>query len=293
MSSKIKGFICAFIAAIKYGFYLPFQKSFIESGISSNVVVAFMALGAGIVFLILYLFRNRNKKIIVKEKDSKMNILIFGIVIFDVLGNLFCVYSLGYLNAGVVSLLSVLEIVTTALIATLFFKEKMSKNTFISLVIVILASVILSIDGINQFSFSIYIMFVVLAMIFFGTENNLTGVASKIDIFKIIVIKPLCVGIFALIFSLLIGDQICDIYTIIKLSVGGIITYGIAVLTYAMATKNIGVNKTTIIYSLAPIISTIASVIIFREALSITFCISFVLMIIGIYFSFVDNKNTM
>lgn len=262
ISSKIKGFICAFIAAFSYGFYIPFQKSFIDQGISSNVVVSFMALGSGILFLNLYLFRNKKRKKEYNQKNRKINFYILCIIIFDVFGNLLCIYSLKYLNAGVVSLLCVLEIVTTALIATLFFKEKMSKNMLISLIIVIISSIILSVDGIDKFSFSIYILFVIFAMIFYGTENNFTALASEIDILKIIVIKPLCVGVFSLMIALFIDGHICDIYSIFKLSFAGIISYGLAIFTYAVATKNVGVNKTTIIYSLAPIISTIVSVII-------------------------------
>ena len=75
-------------------------------------------------------------------------------------------------SAANASLLNNFEIVATSLIALFIFKESISKKLWLGIVLVTISSMILSVQDMSSFSFSTGSLFVLIACICWGFENN-------------------------------------------------------------------------------------------------------------------------
>ena len=62
----------------------------------------------------------------------------------------------------------------------------------------------------------------------------------------------------------------------------GFFTYGISILSYAISTKYLGVNKATLVFSFSPIFGVLLALIIYGDPINIEFVISTILMISAI-----------
>ena len=77
----------------------------------------------------------------------------------------------------------------TSLIALLIFKEGIGKSMWIAISLITFSSIILSVENLNSFSFSIGSIFVILACLLWGFENNCTRMLSLKDLLQIVVVN--------------------------------------------------------------------------------------------------------
>lgn len=80
-----------------------------------------------------------------------------------------------------VSLLNNFEIVATAVIALLLFKEKISARLWTGIIFVVISCAVLSVESFTAFRFSYGSVFVLLACVCWGVENNCTRKLSDND----------------------------------------------------------------------------------------------------------------
>ena len=146
-------------------------------------------------FIILFMKNERS----FKPKKEEIP-FISGVIICDVLAALLIVSSLKYLNASIVSLLSIFEIAATIMASYLIFKNKINKNLIISLIAVTLGSIVLSIDSHSKFYFSFAVLLVIGASFLWGLENNLTAKISENNPLLLVFYKCFFVALFNLIF---------------------------------------------------------------------------------------------
>ncbi len=98
-------------------------------------------------------------------------------------------------NGANASLLNNFEIVITSLIAFLFFKEKISKKLLIAIILVSIASTILSFNAHESLTFNKGSIFVLLATCCWGLENNCTRMLSSKSSIQITTIKGIFSGL--------------------------------------------------------------------------------------------------
>jgi len=98
--------------------------------------------------------------------------------------------------------------VVTALIALFIFKEKISKRLWFGIFFVTLSCILLSIDYISCLKFSIGSLFILLACILWGIENNCTKMLSNKDPLQIVLLKVVFLGGGSLIIGLCIGEKL-------------------------------------------------------------------------------------
>lgn len=87
------------------------------------------------------------------EKDEKPYML--GMVLLDILAPALLMFGLRSTLAANASLLNNFEIVATSLIALILFKEAISRRLWIGIVLVTLASVLLSLESFQLFDFQV------------------------------------------------------------------------------------------------------------------------------------------
>lgn len=197
---------------------------------------------------------------------------------------LFTVWSKLY-NCRKASLLNNFEIVATAIIALMVFKEKISTRLWFGIFFVTLSCGILSFEDISSLRFSYGSLFVLLATICWGFENNCTRKISSKDPLQIVLLKGIFSGIGSLIIGLFIGERIEALWSIVAVLCVGFVAYGLSIYFYVYAQRLLGAARTSAYYAVAPFIAAILSLIIFREIPDVTYFVALVLMIVGAWLS--------
>lgn len=283
-----KGLLFAFLSSFLYDLNVPVSKYSLKT-LSTNEILFLLYFGSAVGLFLLMLFNKKQKFSLKPEKGE--SIFIIGVIIFDILAALFIVESLKYIDASTVSLISILEISFTIVISHFIFKTKISKNLIIAVILVSIGGFLLSFDSSTEFKLSIASMLTVFATACWGLENNLTAKVSDKNPLLLIFYKCFAVAIFNLLFILNINIFELFINNWFLLVIG-FFTYGISILYYVYAINYIGISKTSIVFSFSPVFGALISLILFKEKITIYFVISLILMLMGIYFTIIDKKNT-
>lgn len=283
-----KGLLFAFLSSFLYDLNVPVSKYSLKT-LSTNEILFLLYFGSAVGLFLLMLFNKKQKFSLKPEKGE--SIFIIGVIIFDILAALFIVESLKYIDASTVSLISILEISFTIVISHFIFKTKISKNLIIAVILVSIGGILLSFDSSTEFKLSIASMLTVFATACWGLENNLTAKVSDKNPLLLVFYKCFAVAIFNLLFILNINIFELFINNWFLLVIG-FFTYGISILYYVYAINYIGISKTSIVFSFSPVFGALISLILFKEKITIYFVISLILMLMGIYFTIIDKKNT-
>lgn len=286
-NNKITAIICAILAAVFYALNTPFSKVLLKN-ISPTFMAAFLYLGAGIGvgFMYLFQYKKEDSSMRLSRKDLPYTILM---VVLDVIAPIFLMIGISIGSSANASLLGNFEIVATSIIALVIFKEDVSKNLWIAIVFITLSSIILSFEGQESFRFSYGSLFVILATMSWGLENNCTRKISNKSSYQIVTIKGLCSGIASLIISIIIGEKFPETQYIACALLLGYVAYGLSIFLYVRGQRDLGAAKTSAYYAIAPFIGTFLCFLVNGEALSASYFIGLILMIVGTVFVVVDT----
>lgn len=272
----------ALLAAVLYALSAPIAKLFLNN-LSPTFIASLLYLGAGFGMLIIKLFSKRTSAIPLIRFGKKDIIPLIGMIILDVLAPILLLIGLKTTSAEDASLLNNFEIVATSLFAFFVFKEAIKKRVWFALIIITIASVVLSLESISSFSFSLGAIFILLAATCWGLENNFTRMLSAKDTALVVIIKGLASGGIALIITFFLGEVTLDIGMIVLTLLLGFVAYGLSIYFYVRAQKDLGAAKTSAYYAITPFIGVILSFIIFQELPKSQFYLGLALMIVGIY----------
>ncbi len=276
----------AIASALLFGISIPLAKLLIKD-ISPVVLAGLLYLGA-FTGLSLYSFMSKKNKTGIYEKEAKLTRtdlpwLIGAIVTGGIIGPISMMFGLTFISGLSASLLLNLEGIATAVIAVLFFKENAEKRFWLALACMTMAGVLLTWQP-NQNNFSIVgPLLIILAMICWGIDNNLTRNISDKNPIQISRIKGLVAGTTSLLLAVSLGVNLSLNIKIIFALLLGAFSYGISLVFFIKALKGLGSSRTGMFFSLAPFIGAIVSIIILKEPIQWVLLPTVCLMIIGIW----------
>lgn len=291
-NKKIKAIISALLAAVLFAISTPLSKKLMEN-IPPSFMAAFLYLGAGVGVGIMYIFnyKKEDKSLKLDKSDLKYTIAMIGL---DILAPLLLMLGIKLGSASNASLLENFEIVATSLIALIIFKEKISYKLWIAIFFIIISSFILTFDDKTSLDFSIGSIFVLLATISWGLENNCTKKISEKSTYQIVTLKGIFSGLGSLFIGLLLKEKIINYKYIFLAMILGFVAYGLSIFLYVRAQRDLGASKTSAYYSVAPFVGAFLAFLINGERPDEKFLLALIFMIIGtifvIYDSLVDNK---
>lgn len=294
MSSKINNYIAigqAILAAALFGMSTPFSKLLLTK-IPPLLLSALLYLGAGIGMSIIDSLRRISKVKYVEARLTKKELPFVALmVILDVAAPISLMVGLTMTNSANASLLNNFEIVATSIIALSIFKEAIGNRLWLSIVLITISSIILTVRDFSSFSFSIGSIFVLLACIFWGFENNCTRKLSLKDPLQVVIIKGLGSGICALVIAILANKLVWNTAYILLSLLLGFFAYGMSIFYYVTAQRHLGAARTSAYYAVAPFIGVGISFIAFNETITLSFVIAFCIMLIGTYFAVVEKHG--
>lgn len=291
-NKKIEAIISALLAAVLFAISTPLSKKLMEN-IPPTFMAAFLYLGAGVGVGIMYIFnyKKEDKSLKLDKSDFKYTIAMIGL---DILAPLLLMLGIKLGSASNASLLENFEIVATSLIALIIFKEKVSSRLWIAIFFIIISSFILTFDDKTSLDFSIGSIFVLLATISWGLENNCTKKISEKSTYQIVTLKGIFSGLGSLFIGLLLKEKIINYKYIFLAMILGFVAYGLSIFLYVRAQRDLGASKTSAYYSVAPFVGAFLAFLINGERPDEKFLLALIFMIIGtifvIYDSLVDNK---
>lgn len=278
----------AFLAAALYALNMPFSRLLLGS-VEPLFMAAFLYLGAGLGMLGLWYFSTAKTKRAIAPitRDEKPYIL--GMVLLDILAPTLLMFGLRSTLAANASLLNNFEIVATSLIALLLFKEAISRRLWIGIVLVTLASGLLSLETFSAFRFSSGSLLILAASTAWGLENNFTRKLSNRTSSDIVIIKGIGSGLGSLILALLTREAFPQVGFILLTMLLGFVAYGLSINYYVKAQNQLGAAKTSAYYAIAPFLGVIFSFLIFRALPTAIFWVGLALMAAATWFLISDT----
>jgi drug/metabolite transporter (DMT)-like permease len=275
----------AFLAALLFGINAPFAKLLLNNNIPPIYMAALLYLGAGLGMSLVWLLTvksvHRPREANVDRSDRIWIILM---IILDILAPFLLMTGLTQTSAATASLLNNFEMVTTALIALLLFKEAIGRRVWISIALITVASIFLSVDfqSVTDISFSKGSLLVLGACLCWGMENNCTRNLSAKNPIQIVMIKGFGSGLGALVLALSIQVHFSiNPLAVIGALLLGFVSYGLSIFFYVRAQRWLGAARTSMYYAVAPFVGVLISFLVFSEMPGISFFIGTLFMIAG------------
>ncbi len=291
---KTTATIFALLAALLYALNSPFSKLLLAD-VSPTMMASFLYLGAGSGMCILRAVR----RLVSGEKGEREAPLTkaelpytLGMVVLDIAAPICLMGGLTMTSAAGASLLNNFEIVATSLIALLLFREKISPTLWGAIGLVTVASILLSLEGEGQISLSVGSVFVLLACLFWGLENNCTRALSEKDPLQIVVIKGFGSGTGSLVIALVLGEKFPGGGVVLAALCLGFVAYGLSIMFYIYAQRYLGAAKTSAYYAVSPFLGAGMSMVLFQKLPGWLYWVALVIMAVGVWLTVLDTKET-
>lgn len=207
-SKKYAAIFSAILAAMLFGISSPLSKILLTE-IPPTLMAALLYLGAGIGMTFISLLKRLKGKEHTEARITNKELpFVLAMIVLDIAAPIFLMVGLTMTSSANASLLGNFEIVATSLIALFIFKESIGKRLWGALGLITLASVILSVEDLNSFSFSLGSVFVLLSCICWGFENNCTRILSVKDPMEVVIIKGFGSGFGSLLLALILKERV-------------------------------------------------------------------------------------
>jgi drug/metabolite transporter (DMT)-like permease len=181
------------------------------------------------------------------------------------------------------SLLLNMEAVFTALLAWFAFKENFDRRLLLGMIAIVAGGIFLAWQPGNTVSLSFGGMLVIGACFCWAMDNNLTRKISHADPVQIATVKGLFAGLINASIALFAGTQLPDLSTIVKIIVVGFVGYGLSLVLYIKALRNLGTARTGAYFSTAPFVGAILSFLFLGESINANLAFAAALMAFGVW----------
>ncbi|OFZ19159.1 MAG: hypothetical protein A2X94_10310 [Bdellovibrionales bacterium GWB1_55_8] len=279
----LKNYRAAFIAAFFFGCIAPGTKLLVHNlPPQSTAGILYFFAGIGMLAILLAKKELLPSLAHIKPKDGKW---LFAATLFGgILGPAFLTYGLLSIRGSTASLLLNLESVLTSLIAWFVFKEHFEKKIVWGMLFIISGCVILSwsaqASG-GQDSLT-GVSLIALACLSWGIDNNVTRNIAHLNPVLTASIKGVIAGSSNLALGFLIGERFGLNIQILQAGLLGFLGIGVSLVAFIISLGTIGTARTGAVFSTAPFVGAILSVLVLGEAVSIPFILALVLMGFGV-----------
>ena len=280
MSLQTKGVILAIISAICYGMN-PLGALFLyEEGLNVNSVIFYRFIFASILLAIFMLIKKDSFYLKFKE-----------IILLALLGLLFGISAISlfnsflYMDAGLASTVLFVYPIFVAIIMALFFKEKNSIITILSIIFAFLGVVLLyESDGANVSNFGIFL--VIVSSLCYAIYIVIINQYLKISALKVTFYSMLFCTITILIHSFF--DSSLNIMPLINFNMWfytlflALVPTIISLLFLIKAIQLIGSTSASILGALEPLTAVLIGVYVFNEKITFWLVIGIVFILFGV-----------
>lgn len=277
----LTGILWAILAAVLYAVNAPFSKLLLDY-MPPTLMAGLLYLGAGVgmgaIFLIQKVGGRNSTEARITRSDWPYTL---AMIVLDIAAPIFLLLGLSHTTAANASLLNNFEIVATAIIALMIFRERISLRLWLGILFISLSCALLSFEDLSSLQFSLGSVFILLACICWGIENNCTRKLSSKDPLQIVLLKGSFSGLGSVLIGLYLGERITLLWSVFAVLAVGCVAYGLSIFFYVYAQRSLGAARTSAYYAIAPFVGALLSLVIFRELPPHTYFIALGLMFVG------------
>ena len=275
----------ASLSALLFGASTPFAKLLVGS-MSPLALAGLLYLGSGIGLAIWFALRRAPLNLAMKDAPW----LAAAIAAGGVAGPALLMYGLQRTDAATASLLLNFEAVFTAAMAWVVFRENVDRRVFIGMVCIVAGGVILSWERIPRAGDALGPLLIAAACFAWALDNNLTRRVSGGDAVLIAGSKGLVAGAVNLALALALGAYLPAPGTIILAGLLGLLGYGISLVLFIMALRDLGSARTGAYFSVAPFYGA-ALALALGEPAGPTFWAAAALMGVGVWLHVTEHHE--
>ncbi|QGT99749.1 Permease of the drug/metabolite transporter (DMT) superfamily [Candidatus Syntrophocurvum alkaliphilum] len=264
LSIYVTGIICVFISALMYAFLPVLGKFAYESGLTP---ASTLLLRYAFAFIILSIY------ILIMTKDTVINksplVLIQGFIL--TLGGLSFFHALEYLPAGLATVLLFTYPVIVALLATVFYKEKLTLNLIIGLLLALSGIALISGIGTIETISPMGFFYALLAGIFIAIYSFL-GQQTLVNASPISLTATFSL-IATLVISITNPSELVYLtqLTYYQIAIGlalAVISTILAIVFFLLGVKKIGASKASLVSTLEPCLAVLVAFLLLGEVLT-------------------------
>jgi drug/metabolite transporter (DMT)-like permease len=290
-SKPYGGPVFALAAAALFGLSTPLAK-LIGEDVNAFLLAGFLYLGSGLGLAAWRYMRRdagapRAEAALQRSDFRRMAAVVF---FGGVAGPSLLMLGLQSTTGSAASLLLNLEGLATMLIAWLFYRENVDRRLFLGAMAILAGAVLLSWDF-GSVSLSVGALLVAAACACWGVDNNLTREISGADPMQIAMLKGLAAGTTNVILGLAVGASWPAFPLVVAAGVLGLAGYGISLVFFVRALRDLGSARTGAYFSTAPFVGAIIAIPLFQEPLGIVFAIAAALMGLGVWLHLTENHD--
>lgn len=275
-----RGGVFAIAAAILFGAATPAAKV-VVAGVHSLMLAGLLYLGSGLGLTILQLVRGRGEggRLVRRDLPWLAGTVVFG----GMIGPALLTYGLTAASGSAASLLLTLEGVFTAAIAWLVFREPFNLRIGLGMLAIFAGAVLLALNGPAGNAGLLGALAIAGACLSWGIDNNLTRNIAHVDAPTLATIKGLMAGTANVTLALLVGARFPGLPAIASAAVIGLLGYGVSLILFVLALREIGAARAGAYFSTAPFIGAAAAILLLHDPAPATLVVAGVLMAIGVW----------
>jgi drug/metabolite transporter (DMT)-like permease len=286
MPARLNAPFTALLAAALFGATTPLAKALLGT-LSPFMVAGLFYLGSGLGLAITIFLRRAKQGTNARLNERQLHLrelpwLIGAIAMGGIAGPALLMLGLNVTPAATSSLLLNLEGVFTALIAWIVFRENVDRQVFLGMLTIVAGGVILSWHpGATRLPPGA--LLVAGACACWAIDNNLTRKVSTNDAMVIACLKGLVAGSVNFVIALLLGARLPGAATLAAALLTGFAGYGISLVLFVLALRNLGTARTGAYFSVAPLFGVTLSLILWPELPPLLFWGAAALMALGVW----------
>ena len=289
MGSKAVGL--ALTAAILFGASAPVAKGLL-AGTTPQLLAGLLYLGSG-TGLFLYWLARRHTRETAEAPLVRTDLPRLGgaILAGGVAGPLLLMVGLTRTPASTASLLLNLEGVFTAGLAWIVFREHVHRRIMLGMAAIVAGGILVSWQGRLTWGGLAGPLAVAGACLAWGIDNNLTQKVSASDPVQITMLKGLVAGATNTGLAILLGGRWPAGPVLLGALVIGFLSYGVSLVLYVRALRELGTARTGAYFSLAPFIGAALALVLWREPVTLALLLAALLMGVGLWLHLTERHE--
>jgi drug/metabolite transporter (DMT)-like permease len=276
------GLAAALVSALLFGATTPIAKQLLE-GASPLLVAGLLYLGSGIGVSVLRIVQDRGWSSTGLAR-SDWPWLAAATGAGGVIAPALLMAGLTRADAATASLLLNLEAVFTAVLAWVVFREATSRRVVLGFFAIFVGGLLLAWPAqLASPGRSLGLLSVAAACLCWGLDNNLTRKISAADSRVIAGIKGLVAGSANTALALAFGAKLPALPYLLGTLLLGFLGYGVSLVLFIVALRNLGTARTGAYFSTAPFIGTALAVVLYGQPITAVFWLAAFLMGLGVW----------
>ena len=276
----------ASLSALLFGASTPFAKLLVGA-MAPLALAGLLYLGSGIGLAIWFAFRRAPINLAARDLPWLGAAIVAG----GIVGPALLMQGLARTDGSSASLLLNLEVVFTAVMAWVVFRENVDRRVFIGFLAIAAGGLVLSWDHAPRAENASGPLLIAGACLAWALDNNLTRRISGGDAVAIASLKGLVAGTVNLTLALALGAYLPAPGAILLGALLGLVGYGASLVLFILALRDLGTARTGAYFAVAPFYGAALALVLLDEQTGPAFWAAAGLMAVGVWLHLTERHE--